>query len=433
MTNEEKEEEFKIECPHCGQHLAFDSTMFNQVFQCPACGGEVKIPPMPDSEPIPVVINVVRRGDGGEKRNRLLRTIGIASAVIVATILTVASAIYFLMVLIALLFGPDQEEMSEDSQPTTEQTAYSSDDDESVTTQEYAPSATLTSSERAAIGKLFSALAVVQSNRERIAEQISQQYDKMTADVAMGFSVRVFAEMIEKEDGWNDCPREFQTVFKNFCLTLGKADLLAVVEKYGSSNVLKALKQLNVHANFRKFYDDVIEEGAEAIAEEVAQSQAAFRAFMTKYGLSDNDLIVSATNEFVSQRYSASGLCKEFVGNRTYFTFVDDHTVRWDVGGESPPFICVATFSDDGTASLLQDNTFFARQYSGIPAKTLARMLKESFENDKYETEITNVNAEVRDGHLYFFGEIQVEPGNVKEKVNKLFHKLNVARLRLLI
>lgn len=138
-------------------------------------------------------------------------------------------------------------------------------------------------------------------------------------------------------------------------------------------------------------------------------------------------------DKYTNQRMSASGLCKEFVGNHTYFTFVDDHRVRWDVGGESPPFICVATFLDDGTATLVQDNTYFARQYSGIPAKTLARMLKESFENDKYETEITNVNAEVRDRHLYFFGEIQVEPGNVKEKVNKLFHKLNVARLRLLI
>ncbi len=89
MTNEEKEEEFKIECSHCGQHLAFDSSMFNQVFQCPACGGDVKIPPIPDSEPTPVVINIVRRGDGGEKRNRLLRTVGIASAVIVVAFLYV--------------------------------------------------------------------------------------------------------------------------------------------------------------------------------------------------------------------------------------------------------------------------------------------------------------------------------------------------------
>lgn len=225
MTNKEKEEEFKIECPHCGQHLAFDSTMFNQVFQCPACGGEVKIPPMPDSEPIPVVINVVRRGDGGEKRNRLLRTIGIASAVIVAMILAVASAIYFLPVLIALLFGPDQEEMSEDSQPTTEQTAYSSDDDESVTTQEYETPAknpqsyarnqkVLTESEKLAMGRVMYAFYQIETSRSQLAEMGKTEEESVIFQYLASLSGEKFLLQVSTDE----CPEDFANAWKGFAL-----------------------------------------------------------------------------------------------------------------------------------------------------------------------------------------------------------------------
>lgn len=221
MTNEEKEEEFKIECPHCGQHLTFDSTMLNQVFQCPACGRDVKIPPMPDSEPPPVVINVVRRGDGGEKRNRLLRTIGIASAVIVAMILAVASAIYFLPV----LFGPDQEDMSEDSQPTEEQTAYSSDDDESVTTQEYETPAknpqsyarnqkVLTESEKLAMGRVMYAFYQIETSRSQLAEMGKTEEESVIFQYLASLSGEKFLLQVSTDE----CPEDFANAWKGFAL-----------------------------------------------------------------------------------------------------------------------------------------------------------------------------------------------------------------------
>lgn len=111
-------EDFKIACPHCGQHLAFDPSMFDQSFECPSCGKPVRTPPKPEpppadatgtpdpddpSDPKPaesmdapesspdsgqpaVVIETVRRGDGGERRRRRLRTIGVAAGVVVAVL-----------------------------------------------------------------------------------------------------------------------------------------------------------------------------------------------------------------------------------------------------------------------------------------------------------------------------------------------------------
>jgi hypothetical protein len=112
MTNEE----FKISCPHCGRHLSFDDSMFDQEFECPSCGKGVRTPPRPELPPgapastdapgapdepasprdaaapeppqdaakaPPVSIEIVRHGDGGERRKRRLRTIGVAAAVVV--------------------------------------------------------------------------------------------------------------------------------------------------------------------------------------------------------------------------------------------------------------------------------------------------------------------------------------------------------------
>ena len=240
----EQSAEFKIECPHCGQHLAFDSSMFNQVFQCPACGGDVKIPPMPDSEPTPVVINVVRRGDD-EKSNRLLHTIGIASAVIVATILAVVRAISFLPVLIALLFGPDQEEMSEDSQPTTEQTAYSSDDDESITTQEYKTPAknpqsyarnqkVLTDSEKLAMGRVFYVFA----KKEILMSQFAEQGETEGEAAVFQFLAALGGGAILTQVSTDGCPEDFANAWKRFAAS---AALLQTAES-GYSLMIEGLR-----------------------------------------------------------------------------------------------------------------------------------------------------------------------------------------------
>ena len=292
--------------------------------------------------------------------------------------------------------------------------------------------AALTQSEREAIGKIFYSLATMEANKSKIASELANEYDAASADILLAASGSVIADSLENEDGWNDCPSEFKTAIKNSCIAKGKSEISAVVEKHGRKTVRDTLDRFNVHENFRKYFEEVMEQGPSSVSRELERSQSAFRTFMEEYGLGVNDIQTSATREFVQQRMSASGLCKEFVGSNPHCTIVDDHTAQWDVGGETPPFICEVSFSDDGTATLVQDNTFFARDYGGTSASVLAARLEQSFPRaNPGESEIKNVKAFVRDGHLYFSGEIKVEPGNVDEKVTQVFKALNQARLRL--
>lgn len=434
------DEEFTISCPHCGQHLSFDASMFNQKFECPSCGKEVRTPPKPESRPecpedssvmtdehilaplpdpgtAPIVIEVIRRGDGGGRRRRLLRKIGIAVAVVAVV-----------GVAVALCSGkggsgPSNASRSGgDSAPASRKSPSAS------------PSKTLTQGERQAIGKIFYTMTIMEANKSKMASQLSTSgtADKDSAEILAAVSGMVIAESLKGEDAWSDCPPEFQRVIMDFCVAKGKAEISSVIEKHGRQTVRDTLARFKVHANFTKFYDEVMKEGASSVARELERSQAVFRSFQQTYGLTGNDILASATQEFTEKRMSASGLCKEFVGNKKMYTFIDDHTVQWDVGGETPPFLCVVSFSDDGKATLVQDNTFFAREYSGTPATTLARRLEQSFSrSNPYETEIKNVKAIVQNGHLYFSGEIQVSAGHVEDQVNQVFKALNQARLRL--
>ena len=404
-------EEFTLSCPHCGQHLSFDATMFNQEFECPSCGKGLRTPSAPP------VIEVIRRGDGVGKRRRLLRKIGIPVA-----------AVAVVGIAIAPFSG------NGDSSHPEKSSSDGGSATETRQTPSRPPSKTLTQGERQAIGKIFYTMIIMEANKGKIASQLSTSgtADKDSAEILAAVSGMVIAESLKGVDSWSDCPPEFQKAIMDFCVAKGKSEISSVIEKHGRQTVLDTLSRFKVHANFTKFYDEVMKEGSTSVARELERSQSAFRAFQQTYGLTGNDILASASQEFTEQRMSASGLCKEFVGNKTYYTFVDDHTVKWDVGGETPPFLCVVTFSDDGRATLVQDNTFFAREYSGTPATTLARKLEQAFpEANPYETDVRNVKAIVQNGHLYFSGEIQVEPGHVEEQVNQVFKALNQARLRL--
>ena len=404
-------ETITISCPHCGQHLSFDATMFDQEFECPSCGKGLRTPPAPP------VIKVIRCGEGGGKRRRLLLKIGIP--VTVVAIIGVA---------MTLFFRNSGSKHSEKPSP--------GGDSATATQQSSSRSSlkTLTQGERQAIGKIFYTIAIMEANKGKIASQLSTSgtADMDSAEILAAVSGMVIAESLKGEDSWSDCPPEFQKAIMDFCVAKGKSEISSVIEKHGRQTVRDTLSRFKVHANFTKFYDEVMKEGATSVARELERSQSAFRSFQQTYGLTGNDILASASQEFTEQRMSASGLCKEFVGNKTYYTFVDDHTVKWDVGGETPPFLCVVTFSDDGRATLVQDNTFFARDYSGTPATTLARRLEQAFPGaNPGETDVRNVKAIVQNGHLYFSGEIQVEPGHVEEQVNHVFKALNQARLLL--
>ena len=98
--------------------------------------------------------------------------------------------------------------------------------------------------------------------------------------------------------------------------------------------------------------------------------------------------------------------------------------------------ICIVTFADDGTASMMQDNTFFARENPRIPNEMLARKMEAAFpQANKYDyralQEVRGVTARVENGRLFFGGDITVEPGKVEEKVTLLFMALNTTRTYL--
>lgn len=278
------------------------------------------------------------------------------------------------------------------------------------------------------------AIANVEANKAKITREMGATYGGSASEILTAMATSIMADHIESEDGWDDCPYDFQRAVKDAYVAMGKSQLSAIVQKYGNSTVMATLRQYNVHVDYQKHYTDVMNLGAAAVARELASAQSQFRRCLAQYGINSNDIMNLAVEEFAEKRMSASGLCKEFVGDKTYFTYLDNHTVTWDPGGETPPFICMVSFKDDGTASLIQDNTFFARDYSRIPMATLAQRLEQAFPKANYNAnEYMNVSAEVRNGHLYFGGEVKVEPGNVEEKVIGLFKALNQARIFLRI
>lgn len=404
----DESEEIKIACPHCGQHYDVESSMFGATAECVRCGKSFKSesPSQSQTGTVPMEISVVRRGG----RNRFSRKTGI---------LACAVALIAVVVLAGVAVSGGKRTASHEPEEHSDSRARK-------------PSATLSGEEREAIGKIIYAISNAEAGKSKLVLELSQAYDEQSAEILLAVSGCVIANTIVDEDGWSECPRDFQTAIKNLCVAKGKADISAVIEKFGSEKIRSTFDRFNVHDNFRKYFEEVIKEGPSSISRELGRVQSDARKCMEKYGLSSNDIQTLAEREFSNQRMSARGFCKEFVGSKTYFNVVDDHTVTWDVGGETPPFICMATFSDDGTATLVQDNSFFARDYSGTPGATLAQMLEESFpEANPYEREVKNIKAEFRNGHLYFSGEIEVTPGNVEEKVLKVFQSLNKARLRL--
>ena len=294
----------------------------------------------------------------------------------------------------------------------------------------------LTPRERKAIGKIIYTLGNVEANKDKFTKELKVTAVGDASEILMSVAGRVMADHIENEDGWEDCPYEFQKAIKRVYVAMGKSAISAIVAKYGRSTVMDTLRRYKVHSNYSKYFIEVMDDNAASIARELKDAQSQMRACLSKYGIDGNNIMNFAIEEFAEQRMSASGYCKELVQGKDYFTLVNDHTAKWDPGGENPPMVCIVSFDDNGTATLMQDNTFFARENPRIPLESLAKKLETAFPwanefNSAALQEVRNVTALVQNGHLFFGGEITVEPGKVEEKVILLFKALNNTRMHV--
>ncbi len=428
---------FKFTCPHCGQHLEAEPDWAGMECECPECGKTLTVPepptvatlhtvsvdqiasasPQPEIQtcstgerealPPPPIITIMKKGEGVSARKR--------TWLIPTAIGTVV------LLVVGLLVARSKSKEVDIQKPI------------SGPPSSYSPK-TLTPRERKAIGKIIYTLANVEANKEKFTRELNVTAGSDASEILMSVAGRVMADYIEKEEGWADCPRDFQLAIKQAYVAVGKSAISAIVEKYGKPTVMNTLKQYKVHANYTKYFIEVMDDNAASIAKEMRDAQAQMRVCLAKYGIDGNDIASMAIGEFAEQRMSASGYCKELMQGKDYFKLVDDHTAMWDPGGEDPPMVCIVSFDDNGTASLMQDNTFFARENPRIPMEALARKLESAFtQANQYDykalREVRNVTARVQNGHLFFGGEITVEPGKVEEKVNLLFHSLNKTRI----
>ena len=439
MSVESQEHNFKFACPHCGQHLEAEPDWVGMVVECPTCSKALTVPqppsatsaapgapiasskPQPEIQtffsreegalPPPPIISVVKKGEGLSRRKR-------------TWLIPVAIGATVLLIVGLLVVRPKSKE--EHARKTIPLPPSSSS----------YPTKTLTQRERKAIGKIIYTLTNVEANKTKFAKELNATAEGGVPEILTCFMGRAMADHIEDEEEWKECPYEFQKAIKRFYVAMGDSEISAVVAKYGRSTVVDTLKQYKIHANFTKYIFKVMDENAASIENEFKEAQVQMRVCLSKYGISANEMMNFAIEEFVETRMSASGLCKELASSKNYFKLVNDHTVMWDPGGENPPMICIVTFADDGTASMMQDNTFFARENPRIPIEMLARKMEAAFpQANKYDyralQEVRGVIARVENGRLFFGGDITVEPGKVEEKVTLLFMALNTTRTYL--
>lgn len=430
---------FIFTCPHCEQRLEAEPDMAGMELDCPTCGQTITVPPptVVTSDTVPVdlitsagpqseiptcskgeeealppspIISVVKKGEGNSERKRtwlIPVTIGAAMFLIVSL----------------LIARPKSKEV--DAQKTIPESSGS-----------YSTK-TLTPRERKAIGKILYTLGNVEANKDKFTKELKTTTGGEASEILMSVAGRVMADYLEKEEGWDDCPYEFQRAIKRAYVAMGKSAISATIEKYGKTTVMDTLKQYKVHANFTKYFIEVLDDNAASIAKELKDAQSQMQDCLAKYGIDGDNIMSLAVEEFAEQRMSACGLCKEFVQFKTdcKYTQVDDHTVMWDPGGENPPMICVVSFEDNGTLTVIQDNTFFALEYKGVSGYAVARKLEQAFPMaNQYSADIKNihgVSATLKDGHLYFQGKISVSPGEVYQKFSNLFSALNYTRFWL--
>ena len=116
------------------------------------------------------------------------------------------------------------------------------------------------------------------------------------------------------------------------------------------------------------------------------------------------------------------------------YMVADERTVRWDPGGETPPCICEVRFQDDGTALMVQNHMFFAKEYPSTPLKVIGKTLEQEFH--KANPELSNQQVRfliASDGDLWFGGMLSVSRGTVAREVETLFAAMSKTRIRIRI
>ena len=138
---------------------------------------------------------------------------------------------------------------------------------------------------------------------------------------------------------------------------------------------------------------------------------------------------------------SAESLCSEFInGGNSYqrkdgpgkfwtsfgvpFERTGKTTVRWRMGSDTPPSICMVEFKNDGTALVTEDNTFFAREFRRNSLSEIANALQRAFELMNHDLDyVVSVTTRVTDdGRIIFSALVRVSSGSVSDTIgNTLF------------
>lgn len=260
----------KISCPNCGQHLEGDESLVGLTVECPACGNPlvvqeqtdgIKQPNPPNEEPQSTIdIKVVKRG-----RKNFGAKIWIAVAAVVACIVTVGIFLY-----------------------SAENEANAVKNNTSTYTQE----------EKQGMGKIMMVLAQFDSGMKNMTAQLTAESDGRTAEILVAVSRLRMMDELENQDGWNACPQEFRAIMKDSYTANVKRGISDVIEQYGRYSVLNLFDRFNLPAKYRRFCEEIADAGSVSIELEQIRAINASQAFMSKYGLTDKDLMRFATEEF---------------------------------------------------------------------------------------------------------------------------------------
>lgn len=75
---------------------------------------------------------------------------------------------------------------------------------------------------------------------------------------------------------------------------MGKAEIAAVVKKYGKEEVLRTLRQYDIPENYRKYYYNAMSKSDSSILDELQEAKRQFNIFLSKHSLSESDLELMA-------------------------------------------------------------------------------------------------------------------------------------------
>ena len=281
---------FTFVCPHCGQHLEAEPDMVGMEFDCPGCGKVLAVP-MPASLLTPVICVVSKpklaqisdaQQQNVSKPNMSCKipkwVYGVAGIVLVVIGVSV----------VMILSAKRRVRI-----PISNATSALDVVKDSALNDVGFGVASLTDKERNAIGAVMQTMKMAEPDSpavERLTRNMYEPESESALEILMAFSTSIVTDTLEDNDYWNDCPRDFQTIAKKTFTATGKAEIALVIKKYGKDEVLRTLRQYNVHENYRKYYHDAMSIPYSSIVKELKDSKKEFQAIVSKYSLSEASL-----------------------------------------------------------------------------------------------------------------------------------------------